>query len=90
MEHGPLGALIINLSNISQSVFWPQCKVKQIKGLLWRVFLYWVRRLPSGGGAKAERQKCLTKLNQTALKLQKVSVVIFVVNSNDFCSKCIV
>lgn len=59
MEHGPLGALIINLAYISQTVFWPQCKVKQIKGLLWRVSLYWVRRLPSGGGGKLRGQKCL-------------------------------
>lgn len=37
MERGPLGAGIINLANVSQPVF--GLKAKQIKGLLWWVFL---------------------------------------------------
>lgn len=73
MEHGPLGALIFNLANISQSVFCPQCKGKQIKGLLRWVFLYWVRRLPGGGGESDHVDRKVSEFKQAKPNSSKAS-----------------
>lgn len=85
MERGPLGAGIINLSNVSQPVF--GLKAKQIKGLFWWVFLYWVRRLLGGGG---EEDTWTETSQRTDLKLRKLNTDSSAVNSQDYCCKCVV